>query len=116
MDPVHPAFAIAAVLVAVTTAFVLARIFGAPSSEGRYASIDGLRGYLAFFVFVHHSAAWYYFLRTGWQTPSNLFSFFGPGCVAFFFMITGFLFFSKLLEAKEKPVDWTKLYMSRVLR
>jgi peptidoglycan/LPS O-acetylase OafA/YrhL len=116
MDPVNPVFAVVAVLAAVAAAIVLTKFFAAPSSEGRYAPIDGLRGYLAFFVYVHHSAAWYYHLRTGWSTPSKLYGFFGGGCVAIFFMITGFLFFSKLLDARTKPVDWTRLYISRVLR
>jgi peptidoglycan/LPS O-acetylase OafA/YrhL len=33
-----------------------------------------------------------------------------------FFMITSFLFISKLLDAYHKPLDWTKLYVSRILR
>lgn len=31
-------------------------------------------------------------------------------------MISGFLFYSKLLEGRKKPINWTKLYISRVLR
>lgn len=42
----------------------------------------------------------------------------GQSGVELFFMITGFLFFSKLLEAKAKGgnPDWLRLYVSRVLR
>lgn len=99
-------------------AALIARVFGAPSSEGRYASIDGLRGYLAFFVFLHHSSIWYYFVRTGqWKVPpSNLYRHFGESSVAMFFMITGFLFFSKLLEGRRKAIDWPRLFVSRFVR
>jgi len=31
-------------------------------------------------------------------------------------MITGFLFYSKLIEARTKPIDWERLFLSRVLR
>ncbi|MFC6337438.1 acyltransferase family protein [Pseudomonas karstica] len=65
-----------------------------PSSQGRFVTIDGLRGYLAFFVFLHHSCIWYYYLQSGvWALPpSRLFVHFGQMGVALFFMITGFLF------------------------
>lgn len=35
------------------------------SHSQRISSIDGLRGYLAFGVFMHHSCIWYFYLRTG---------------------------------------------------
>jgi peptidoglycan/LPS O-acetylase OafA/YrhL len=94
------------------------RLFGKPAAEGRYLSIDGLRGYLAFFVYLHHSCIWYFFLRTGqWRPPpSNLYNHFGSTSVALFFMITGFLFFSKLIDGKKRGVDWCKLFVSRFLR
>lgn len=31
-------------------------------------------------------------------------------------MITGFLFFSKMIEGRDKKIDWVRLYISRVLR
>lgn len=118
MDAVSSLPAIASLLVAVATAFFLVKRFGAPPSEGRYASIDGLRGYLAFFVFLHHSCVWYFYLNTGrWEIPpSNLYTHFGQSSVALFFMITGFLFFSKLIDGRKKPIDWGKLFISRFLR
>lgn len=118
MDPVSLLPAIICVLVAVATASLLARQFGVPQSQGRYASIDGLRGYLAFFVFLHHASIWYFLLRTGqWKAPpSNLYNHFGLGSVALFFMITGFLFFSKLLDGRAGNIDWGKLFISRFLR
>jgi peptidoglycan/LPS O-acetylase OafA/YrhL len=118
VNPVSPYPAVAALLLAMITAFCFARQFGAPTAKGRYASIDGLRGYLAFFVFLHHASVWYFYLRTGqWKTPpSNLYTHFGQSSVTCFFMITGFLFWSKLIDWKEKPIDWTRLFISRVLR
>ena len=118
MDPVSPIPAIVALLVALATSFLLAKRFGAPPEQGRNASIDGLRGYLAFFVFLHHSSIWYFYLRTGqWKVPpSNLYTHFGQSSVALFFMITGFLFFSKLINGRKRGIDWGKLFVSRFLR
>lgn len=118
MDPVSPIPAIACLLVAMATAFLLVKRFGVPPDQGRYASIDGLRGYLAFFVFLHHSCIWYFYLRTGqWKVPpSNLYTHFGQSSVLFFFMITGFLFFSKLIDGRTKTIDWGRLFVSRFLR
>lgn len=118
MDPLSPFPAIASLVVAVVTAFFIAEKFGAPPVQGRFASIDGLRGYLAFFVFLCHSSTWYFYLRSGkWEIPaSNLYAHFGQSSVALFFMITGFLFFSKLLDGRIKAIDWGKIFVSRFLR
>ncbi|MDR3566950.1 MAG: acyltransferase [Syntrophobacteraceae bacterium] len=118
MSPVSPLWAIAAVSTALICAFLLVRHIGIPAESGRYVSIDGLRGYAAFFVFLHHSAIWYFFLRSGlWRVPpSNLYTHFGQSGVVFFFMITGFLFSSKLINARSKPINWLQLYISRFLR
>jgi len=45
-----------------------------------------------------------------------LYAHFGPTSVSLFFMITSFLFFTKLLQARGKKLDWLKLYVGRVLR
>lgn len=118
MDPTSPLPAIVSLLVAMGTTFILAKVFGKPSEQDRFTSIDGLRGFLAFFVFLHHSCIWYFYLRTGqWNLPpSNLYAHFGGSSVAFFFMITGFLFFSKLIDGRVKGIDWLRLYVSRFLR
>jgi peptidoglycan/LPS O-acetylase OafA/YrhL len=73
---------------------------------------------LAFCVFLHHSIIWFFYLKTNqWVVPpSNLYTNFGQAGVAFFFMITGFLFFSKILNGKTKEIDWLRLYVSRFLR
>lgn len=118
MNPVNPFPAVAALAAAVATAHVMTKRFGGPTAQGRFASIDGLRGFLAFFVFLHHSCIWYFYLRSGrWEVPpSNLYTHFGQSSVALFFMITGFLFFSKLIEGRSREIDWVRLYVSRFLR
>jgi len=82
-------------------------------------SLDGLRGLLASFVFLHHSMIWYFYIQNGvWQSPPTyLFYYFGTGSVLVFFMITAFLFFSKITNnANSKNFDWLRLYVSRFLR
>ena len=118
MSPVSPLPALACLLVAMATAYLLGKKFGVPSSLGRFNSIDGLRGYLAFFVFLHHASIWYFYLQTGkWALPpSNLYTQFGHSSVFLFFMITGFLFFSKLIDGRTQTIDWGKLFVSRLLR
>lgn len=118
MDPVSFLPAIAIMLLVVAISSILARRFGMSLEQGRYDSIDGLRGYLALFVFLHHSCIWYFSLRTGrlQLPPSNLYIHFGQSSVALFFMITSFLFFSKLIDGRKKSIDWARLYISRFLR
>jgi len=97
--------------------YLLLRFTKTDIPMGRFPSIDGLRGILAFSVFLHHSMTWFYFLRINeWALPYSVYTHFGPSSVAMFFMITAFLFYSKLLDAKEKGIDWTRLYVSRFYR
>lgn len=118
MDPVNPLAALACLFAALATSFFLLKRFGFPRQSARFASIDGLRGYLAFFVFLHHACIWYFYLQTGeWgRPPSNLYSHLGRSSVVLFFMITGFLFFTKLLNARESGIDWGQFFVSRFLR
>jgi peptidoglycan/LPS O-acetylase OafA/YrhL len=121
-------FIFSGISVAVLTAYLLLKA-GAPQpppTSNRYAAIDGLRGYLALFVFLNHAIHWLFYIQTGkWESPelgSNMYDQFGlyyqlGWCgVSMFFMITGFLFSSKLLNEREKGIDWIKLYTSRFLR
>lgn len=89
-----------------------------PPPPAPFAAIDGLRGYLALMVFVHHGAVWWGYLPTGqWQQPpSRLLNNLGEGSVALFFMITALLFGHKLLQARGQPIDWLRLLVSRLLR
>jgi peptidoglycan/LPS O-acetylase OafA/YrhL len=118
VNPVSPFPAVACIAIAISSAYLLFKRFGKPLTHDRYSSLDGLRGYLAFFVFLHHSSIWYFFLRSGqWKVPpSNIYTHFGQSSVALFFMITGFLFFSKLIDGRKKEIDWERLFVSRFLR
>lgn len=84
-------------------------------NKGRYVALDGLRGYLASSVFVSHAITYYFhFQDGGWQwPPSKLFTFAGQVPVILFFMITGFLFWGKMLAGK---ISWPNYYRGRFLR
>lgn len=110
-------WALFALLIAIGTVLVIGRVFRVELIPGRVSTIDGLRGYLAFSVFLHHSVIWFEYLRSGrWVVPqSNFYTALGQASVSLFFMITAFLFFSKLLNEKN-GVNWLRLYVSRVMR
>jgi peptidoglycan/LPS O-acetylase OafA/YrhL len=117
MSATSPLAALGGLMIALGTVFLLQRCFGAPPVR-RFSTLDGLRGYAAFLVYLQHGAAWYVFARTGvWAAPATrLYVHFGRSSVAIFFMITGFLFWSKLIDRPTRPLDWRRLYVSRVLR
>jgi len=85
--------------------------------KDRFSTIDGVRGYLAIAVFFHHfMVTWYYKNNGIWaEPPEDYFRNYGKVGVAIFFMITGFLFISKLLRNKGET-DWLKLFESRIFR
>lgn len=118
MNALSPWPALAAFLAAWATAWALTPRDANATAGGRVNTIDGLRGYLALAVFLHHGGIWFFYLRGGgWQLPASpLYEHFGGSSVAMFFMITAFLFWSKLLDARTRPLDWTRLYLSRILR
>ena len=118
MHPLSPIFAIIIYGIAFITAYVISLKYKIINTNVRYESIDGLRGFLALGVFIHHGAIWHQYLQTNrWDSPkSNLLSHLGQTSVAFFFMITAFLFISKLVNAKDKKVDWNVLFLSRFFR
>jgi peptidoglycan/LPS O-acetylase OafA/YrhL len=89
----------------------------APSHTARYGAIDGLRGFLALGVFVFHLVVTQQFITTGrWQAPPDgFYAMLGPVGVSLFFMITGFLFWGKMLRAKGHP-SWMALYVGRLFR
>jgi peptidoglycan/LPS O-acetylase OafA/YrhL len=118
MPLLHPAWALLPWLMALLTIGLMSRLSPQPESTGRFATIDGLRGHLAFAVFMHHGVIWYFYLRTGVWTapPSHFYNHLGQSSVAMFFMITAFLFTNKLLDSNHRPIDWLRLYVSRVLR
>jgi peptidoglycan/LPS O-acetylase OafA/YrhL len=107
-----------AVAIALGVCRLLVASFGLPPAGGRFHTMDGLRGYLAFMVFLHHSSIWYYYTHFhSWRLPESLlYVHFGSGSVDLFFMITAFLFFSKLIDSRSKKINWLRLYVSRVMR
>ena len=83
----------------------------------RVRTLDGLRGFLALGVFFQHAALYHQYLATGvWQLPeSALYSRIGQICVAVFFMITGYLFWGKMLQERGHP-QFLHLYVGRIFR
>ncbi len=83
----------------------------------RLITIDGLRGYLAVGVFVHHAIIYYRYLTEGiWDNPiSSLYTQLGSVSVSMFFMITGYLFWGKVISSEGHP-GWIKLFLGRVFR
>ncbi|WP_081602875.1 acyltransferase family protein [Pseudomonas poae] len=118
MEIIGVLFAFLAMLIALLSTYFISSRLSVSDNAHRFITIDGLRGYLAFFVFLHHSCIWFFYLKTGsWTNPPiRVFVNFGQVGVSLFFMITGFLFFSKLLDSRNSGVDWLRLYVSRFLR
>jgi peptidoglycan/LPS O-acetylase OafA/YrhL len=111
-------FGAVAIAVGLATAFGAGNLLRINSPRGRNVAIDGLRGYLAFGVFLHHATVWYFYARTGeWGLPpASIYRNLAAVCVSLFFMITAYLFVGKLLDNRRRPIDWVALYTSRLLR
>ena len=90
---------------------------GEDQGGGRLHTLDGLRGYLALAVVLHHGAVYRGWIETGtWDLPrSHLPMMIGHMGVAMFFMVTGYLFWSRLVAAGGR-MDWVALYVGRVFR
>jgi peptidoglycan/LPS O-acetylase OafA/YrhL len=118
VSPVSVLPVLFSLLVALALLFFLTGVFKKQLQPVRFLAIDGLRGYLAFFVFLHHASIYYFAFHTYiWQLPpSNLYSHFGGTSVCLFFMITSFLFFTRLIDYYNKRMDWLKFFVARVLR
>jgi peptidoglycan/LPS O-acetylase OafA/YrhL len=112
----------AMVLLAALFLLVATPLFQAADSppipaRSRVSTLDGLRGFLALSVFLHHGAVYHSFIQDSvWRTPPDrLYGLLGSFGVSIFFMITGFLFWSQILDKKGRP-DWVRLYVGRVFR
>lgn len=116
-----PLLSIAVYLLALGSAALLVRIPSLGRNldliAGRSNSIDGLRGYLALGVFIHHAAIAWHFHQSGQigMPPERFFAQIGQVGVALFFMITGFLFWDRLLKQRQQH-DWQAFAISRVFR
>lgn len=113
-----PLFAIFIYGIALVTVQIILHFYKFKDEPNRNSTIDGFRGLLALGVFIHHSVIWYQYLHTGkWDIPTtNLYIHLGESCVALFFMITSYLFVSKLIQAQHKTFDWWQFYKSRLYR
>lgn len=118
MNPLNPFFSLIIFIIALITAYLIKLNTKINPIIGRYETIDGLRGFLALGVFIHHSTIWHQYLQIGyWTGPtSNLYDQFGLSSVSLFFMITSFLFVSKLLNVSEKGFNWRIFFLSRIFR
>jgi peptidoglycan/LPS O-acetylase OafA/YrhL len=85
-------------------------------SASRNVPIDGIRGYLAFGVYVHHCLLTWIYLREGHLIlPPHNFEFeLGATSVAVFFMITAFLFWGRA-QAKG-GLEVKSFFISRLFR
>ena len=82
----------------------------------RISSVDGLRGFLAFAVFFHHAVMYHTYVSLGaWRDPPHFYQMLGELGVCLFFIITGYLFWGKILRENGKP-NWFKLYGGRLFR
>jgi peptidoglycan/LPS O-acetylase OafA/YrhL len=109
-----PVLILVAHLLASTVPFYRKLLAG--SRADRYETLDGLRGLLATGVFFGHSVVMYQFHRTGaWQRPASPFyAALGELAVALFFMITGFLFWSRAISRGGRlaplPLYWSRFW------
>lgn len=111
-------FIIMACMVLVMPSRLWAFLDAPPSQSGaRHISLDGLRGFLALAVVMHHTSITYGYIQTGiWQLPpSPFYSLLGQVGVAVFFMITAYLFWGRLLD-EGSPINWVALYCNRFFR
>ena len=110
-------FALLALLMAFISLPLFRRLDATPGTAARYGTLDGLRGFLAFSVFAFHLVLTREFVATGdWEPPrSRFYTLLGPLGVSLFFMITGFLFWTKLLRVRG-AARWRELYLGRLFR
>ena len=87
------------------------------SKKGYYLELESMRGLLALSVVVHHALVWYFLLYNNTAVISGphatFYSQLGTAPVTFFFFITGFLFWSKLIT-NPRPAPGT--FMAARLR
>ncbi|MBL7990185.1 MAG: acyltransferase [Candidatus Kapabacteria bacterium] len=125
----NPLLTVAIYLVAVATSTLLVRynstihsLVSSSATSTRCHALDGLRGYLAVGVFASHVAiTWMYITQGKWMFPkSHFYTLLGEVCVTLFFMMTGFLFWTKLIEFQSRSSRlngyWQNFIIGRVWR
>jgi len=85
--------------------------------QQRLGCVDGLRGYLALLIFIHHFIiTGFYYLNGQWKLPPSLFFInIGQSAVCLFFMITGFIFYRRIIQHEGK-LDWYRFFKARLFR
>jgi len=115
---IAPYFVCMAFILVIATTPVFTWADTPPSATSvRVSTIDGLRGFLALAVFFHHGTIYHdWLLHNVWEVPpSRFYTQLGQSGVAFFFMITGYLFWGRLLRLKGR-VNFRDLYIGRIFR
>jgi peptidoglycan/LPS O-acetylase OafA/YrhL len=104
----------------IISASVLMRLSGANQSlgdptPGKFKSLEGLRGLLASSVYAGHCVISFGYMQSGnWESPKYaLYSWATKGAVAAFFMITGLLFWTTVLNV---GCDYRSHFKSRLKR
>jgi peptidoglycan/LPS O-acetylase OafA/YrhL len=103
---------------AILTALALGKFGKHPSKVSNVnLTLEGLRGILALCVFAHHSFYFYHLSHQGkWQDPDSRFWMqLGQPAVQLFFMLTGYLFWRKVLEDGGN-LNWSNYAIRRVFR
>jgi peptidoglycan/LPS O-acetylase OafA/YrhL len=118
MNISNPVFAVALTLLAFLAIKITVVFDDKSPPPMRFGTINGLRGYLALFVMLHHACMWFVLVQTGkWDVPRpNLYGPLGQASVLMFFMITSFLFYDKLLNARGRRFDWKGFLIGRFFR
>ena len=114
---IWPAFASVGVVVLLACLPVFGRAGFQSNGVGRVRTIDGARGFLALAVVLHHGVIYYTFVRDGsWVVPpSRFYTLSGQVGVSCFFIITGYLFWSKAVRARGS-LDFVDLMLGRLFR
>lgn len=118
ISSIWPFFACMAVLMAFSATPLFQPADSPPSPRpGRISTLDGLRGFLALSVVFQHMALYQGILLNGeWPVfPSRFYMLLGHFGVEMFFMITGYLFWARLIKERGRP-DWLRLYTGRIFR
>lgn len=87
------------------------------TEAGHSNMVDGLRGWLALGVFFTHATVMHSYFVTGkWEVPEGgFYDMTGQVAVSLFFMITGFLFWSRVLRS-DGVLNTETFYVSRLRR
>lgn len=115
---IWPSLVLAALAVGIASTRLFRSLDHAPGvASGRDVTLDGLRTFLALAVFLHHMSIRRAAVLTGVVAlpPSHFYAYLGSLGVSVFFMITGYLFWGKLLDRQGK-LSWIDLYVHRFFR